>query len=136
MPDDRSAPTDVSEALAALAPPRPMRRGSISVRRMRCNKAGCACGKDPAARHGPYASLTRGVGGRTRSRLLSAEQADLARSQVEAGRRFRGGVETYWRACERWADAELAAVPGTEGAERGGSREPSGPRSGPSSRPS
>lgn len=121
MPDDREAPAHVVEALAALASPRPMRRGSVSVRRMRCNRAGCACASDPERRHGPYVSLTRGVAGSTRSRLLTGEQADLARAQVAAGRRFREQVEVYWRACERWADAEL----GAEGAQRGGSGRPS-----------
>ena len=131
MPDP---PADVVEALAALAPPRPMRRGSVSVRRMRCNRSGCACADDPQARHGPYASLTRGVAGTTRSRLLSPEQAELARAQVEAGRGFRAGVEAYWRACERWADAELeatATAPGTEAANKGASRPASTRRSSP-----
>ncbi len=135
MPDDREAPAHVVEALAALSAPRPMRRGSVSVRRMRCNKPGCPCATDPDRRHGPYVSLTRGVAGRTRSRLLSAGQADLARAQVAAGRRFREHVEAYWGACERWADAELGAAgstSGAEGAERGGSATPSTRRSPPS----
>jgi len=134
MSDSPDSPADVIEALAALTPPRPMRRGSVSVRLMRCNRSGCACAEDPQARHGPYFSLTRGVAGSTRSRLLSAEQAESARAQVAAGRRFRTQVEAYWRACERWADAELeAAAPaaGTEGAEKGGSRTPSMTRSSP-----
>lgn len=134
MPDDRQAPADVIEALATLTPSAPMRRGSVSARRMRCNKPGCACADDPQARHGPYLSLTRAVAGRTRSRLLSAEQAELARAQVDAGRRFRERVEAYWGACERWADAELGAVPGAEAPERGGSGEPSTRRSPPRSR--
>jgi hypothetical protein len=121
MPDEPAAPADVTEALAALGEPRPMRRGSVSLRRVKCHKPGCACAVDPERRHGPYVSLTRAVGGRTRSRLLSAGQADLARAQVAAGRRFRERVEAYWGACERWADTEL----GTEGVERGGSRRPS-----------
>lgn len=126
---DGRAP-DVIEALAALTPPRPMRRGSVSVRRMRCNRSGCACATDAEACHGPYFSLTRSVAGTTRSRLLSAEQAGSARAQVEAGRRFRTQVEAYWRACERWADVELGAG-AAEGVEKGGSRTPSTRRSSP-----
>ena len=128
MPD-REAPAEVIDALTALAAPRPMRRGSVSVRRVRCSKPGCACATDADARHGPYVSLTRAVAGITRSRLLSPGQADLARAQVAEGRRFREGVEAYWRACERWADDEL----GAEGVERGGSRRPSTRRSSASS---
>ncbi len=48
-------------------------------------------------------------GGRTQSRWLGAEQAHLARRQVEAGQRFRAQVEAYWAACEAWADAQLEA---------------------------
>lgn len=124
MSEIPDAPAPVREALAALATPRPMRRGSVSLRRIRCGKPGCPCATDPERRHGPYASLTRAVGGTTRSRLLRPEQAELARAQVETGRRFRADVEAYWRACERWADTELGAA-GDEGGERGGSDAPS-----------
>ena len=134
MPDDREAPAEVIDALTALAAPRPMRRGSVSVRRVKCSKPGCPCATDPERRHGPYLSLTRGVAGITRSRLLSPEQADLARAQVAAGRRFRGDLEAYWGACERWADAELEAKAGAEGGERGGSKGSSKQRSSPRSR--
>ncbi len=75
MANNPEAPASVRQALAALAGPRPMRRGSLSERFMKCNKSGCACTERPQARHGPYFSLTRGVAGSTRSRLLSAEQA-------------------------------------------------------------
>jgi len=132
MSDQPAAPADVLEALTALGEPRPMRRGSVSVRRVRCHKPGCPCATDPERRHGPYVSLTRAVGGTTRSRLLTGGQADLARAQVAAGRRFRADLEAYWGACERWADAELGPA-GAEGGERGGSAAPSRRRSRPSS---
>jgi len=41
--------------------------------------------------------------------LLSAEEADLVRQQVDTGKQFRRQVEAYWAACEQWADAELEA---------------------------
>ncbi len=84
-----------------------MRRGSISERTIRCGKPNCACATDPEARHGPYFSFTRAVGGKTRSRFLSAEQAALAQEQVAAGREFRQQVDAYWEACEQWSDAQL-----------------------------
>lgn len=102
-----AVPPAVVQQFDALGPPKPMRRGSLSERYMKCSKPGCACGDSPDARHGPYFSLTRGVGGRTQSRLVSAEQAEVVREQVEAGQHFRQQVETYWQACERWADGEL-----------------------------
>jgi hypothetical protein len=100
-----------------------MRRGSLSKRMIKCSKPGCACAKDPKARHGPYHSLTHAVGGKTRSRFLNAEQADLAQQQIDAGREFRSRVDAYWEASETWADAqveELAASP--EEAQKGGSQ--------------
>jgi len=84
-----------------------MRRGSLSERTIKCSKPGCACAKDPKARHGPYYSLTHAVGGKTRSRFLNAEQADTAQQQIGAGREFRSRVDAYWEACETWADTQL-----------------------------
>ena len=81
-----------------------MRRGSLSERYVKCSKPGCACAERPAARHGPYYSLTRTVGGRTQSRFVPAEQADLVREQIAAGQQFRaprGGVLGGLRALGR-----------------------------------
>ena len=127
MADTNDIPAAVREALAALVEPRPMRRGSFSERFMKCNKPGCPCAENPEARHGPYFSLTRGVAGSTRSRLLSSEQAQVARSQVEAGQQFRKDVEVYWQACEAWGDAQLDATQAAshEAAKKRGSKNPS-----------
>jgi len=102
-----------------------MRRGSPSDRTIRCGKAGCACANNPKARHGPYHSLTHAVGGNTRSRLLSEEQAAVARQQIAAGREFRGHVDAYWEACEQWADDQLestATAPSEEAKKMGSKR--------------
>ena len=107
VPGNETAPQDALEAVEELSRPRPMRRGSLSVRYVKCSKKNCACGQDPQARHGPYYSLTRSVAGKTRSRYLSAEQAEEATRQIEAGQEFRRQVEDCWQACERWADQEL-----------------------------
>ena len=65
-----------------------MRRGSVSERTLKCGKAGCPCQEDPKARHGPYYSLTRPLAGKTHSRYLSSEQAELARQQIEQGHKL------------------------------------------------
>lgn len=57
--------------------------------------------------HGPYRSLTQAVDGKTKSRLLTAEQAVVAQQQIAAGREFRENVDTYWEAYEEWADSQL-----------------------------
>jgi len=127
MADAPEVPERVRKLAAQFGAPTPMRRGSLTERYVKCSKPGCRCAEDPAARHGPYYSLTRGVGGRTRSRWVAAEQADVARQQVDAGQRFRAQVEAYWVACETWADAQLdaPATPQPAAGEKGGSRRPS-----------
>ena len=126
MTDAPEVPSRVRALAAQFGAPTPMRRGSLTERYVKCSKPGCRCAEDPAARHGPYYSLTRGVGGRTQSRWLGAAQVDLARRQVEAGQQFRAQVEAYWAACEAWADAQLAAPAATPAAgQKGGSRRPS-----------
>ena len=111
---DELVPANVRELMATLAQPVPMRRGSVSERFMKCGHKECRCQDDPDARHGPYYSLTRVEGGKTRSRYLNAEQTAIARQQIEAGQEFRSRVEACWRACEQWADAELEGS-GTDG---------------------
>ncbi|OGB88852.1 MAG: hypothetical protein A3H39_12180 [candidate division NC10 bacterium RIFCSPLOWO2_02_FULL_66_22] len=131
MPDSHIVPSAVRQRAAQLAEPKPMRRGSLSERYVKCSKPGCPCAEQSQARHGPYYSLTRAVAGRTQSRFLSAEQAAIVRRQVATGRQFRQQVDAYWEACERWADAQLdapeAAAPAA--AQKGGSGRPSRRRS-------
>lgn len=131
-----SIPAAVREVATELAKPRPMRRGSVSERSMKCGRKECRCQDDPQARHGPYYSLTRAEGGKTRSRYLTVEQAALARQQVEAGQEFRKHVESYWKACEQWGDAQLEApeAASQEAAKRGASKRRSKPRSSPRSK--
>ncbi len=50
--------------------------GSVTERKLRCGKPGCACKADPAVLHGPYRQWSRKIGGKTVSRWLSAEQAE------------------------------------------------------------
>src|SRR5664279_5761273 len=95
-------PSRVRQLADELALPQPMRRGSLSDRTIRCSKAGCACADNPKARHGPYHSLTQAVGGKTRSRFLTTEQAAVAQQQIAAGREFREHVNSYWNTCEKW----------------------------------
>ena len=93
-----------------LAQPRPMRRGAVSVRKIRCHKPGCACATDPDRRHGPYVSLVQGGGKNTKSRWVPAATESLVRQQVSEGKAFQDRVENFFRTCEQWADAELEAA--------------------------
>jgi len=125
MPNN-NVPSAVRQIAHRFAKPTPMRRGSLSVRFIKCNKPGCRCGEDPEARHGPYTSVVRTVGKRSQSRLVPAEQTEILRAQIEAGHQFRQDVERYWEACEHWADIELNAGKTTEDVKKkGGSLRPS-----------
>jgi hypothetical protein len=118
-----NVPSQVRQRATELADAKPMRRGSLSERTIKCSKPGCACAQDPEARHGPYYSLTHSVGGKTHSRFLTPEQADLVRQQIDAGRQFRGRVDALWEASEQWADRQLADLAASSGeAKKGGSR--------------
>ena len=136
MPAPPEVPAPVRTLAARLAEPLPMRRGSLSERYVKCSKPGCACAERLAARHGPYYSLTRTVGGRTQSRFVPAAQTARVRQQIAAGQQFRHDVDAFWDACEHWADAELdapeAAAP--EAAKKGASRRRSTARSSPRSK--
>lgn len=139
MAEESSVPRDTVARLAAqFAGPRAMRRGSVSERWMKCNKSVCACAADEQARHGPYYSLTWAIGGETHSRMLNAEQAAVAREQIDADREFRKDVEAYRRACEQWADEQLTQMQqeaaGPAAAKKGGLKQPSRRRSSPRSR--
>lgn len=116
-------PSRITQLASILRQPQPMRRGSISERRMKCGKPTCPCQQDLEARHGPYFALTWAVRGKTHTRYLASEQVGLLRRQIEAGRQFREDVEAYWAACERWADEQLESSPtaADEAAEKKGS---------------
>ena len=131
-------PSQVRQLASQLADAKPMRRGSLSERTIKCGKPGCACAQNPKARHGPYHSLTHAVEGKTRSRFLTDEQADLAQQQIDAGRQFRGHVDALWEACEQWADSQLADIPASasEEAKKGGSKRISKTKSSRKSKPS
>ncbi len=136
MPEGTHPPAAVRDLARQLSEPQPMRRGTFSVQYLKCNKPGCACADRPAARHGPYYRVVRVVGGKTRSRHVSATHADVLHQQVEAGQKFRTHVDAYWQACEQWADAELDAPEATsqEAAQKGASTGRSKPRSSPRSK--
>ena len=133
MSNHEDIPPDVLALWQALFDPRPMRRGSIAERYVKCSKKGCPCNEQAELRHGPYYSLTRIEGGKTRSRYLSAQQSALAQQQIDAGQAFRRRVEDYWEACEQWADAQLSELGegGTEETKKGASEKRSRRRSSP-----
>jgi hypothetical protein len=51
--------------------------GHIQRRYLTCGKPNCVCHTDPEAKHGPYAYWTSKETGKTVSRMLRPEEADL-----------------------------------------------------------
>ena len=51
--------------------------GHIQRRYLTCGKPNCVCHTDPQAKHGPYAYWTSKETGKTVSRMLRPEEADL-----------------------------------------------------------
>ena len=138
MPQPTDIPSNVHDLAARLSVPRPMRRGSLSERFVKCSKPSCRCASHPAARHGPYYSLTSAAVGPLHSRWIPAKQVSRVRQQIEAGAQFRKDLEAYWGACERWANAELQATTASveESAKKNVSKRPSPKSSSKRSKPS
>ncbi len=62
-------------------------RGTIGTYRTRCGSPRCRCATDRTARHGPYHIWTRKVGGKTVTRMISAQQAARLRPWTQNMRR-------------------------------------------------
>src|SRR6266704_6264630 len=62
--------------------------GSLVVRETSCGKPGCRCQADPPQRHGPYYQWSRAVAGKTISRRLTAEQAEIYRTWIANRKRL------------------------------------------------
>ena len=84
--------------------------GSLVERYTCCHNPNCRCA-DPTCRHGPYFQLSWKEGGRTISRILSAEQAALYREWVENRRSLEAVLEEM-RDFSREAAEYLAAEAG------------------------
>lgn len=66
----------------------PFRRGTILHHHVRCGNPGCRCHADPPQLHGPYYDWTRKVKGKTVTRRVSEEQAQLLQQWIANARRL------------------------------------------------
>jgi len=57
-------------------------QGSIVHRYTSCGNPGCRCQGDPPQRHGPYYQWSRAVAGKTVSRRLNQNEAELYQSWI------------------------------------------------------
>jgi hypothetical protein len=84
--------------------------GSLVERYTTCNNPNCRCA-DPDQRHGPYWQLSWKEGGKTVSKLLSAEDAALYREWIDNRRRLQAALEQM-RDLSRQAGEQILAARG------------------------
>ena len=61
--------------------------GTVQRQMLTCGKPQCACHRDPRARHGPYYYWTSKKKGKTVSRKLTREEAEILQAWIENRRR-------------------------------------------------
>ncbi len=81
--------------------------GSLVSRYTTCNNPNCRC-QDPAQRHGPYWQLSWKQGGKTVSKIISAEDAALYQEWIHNRRRLEAALEEM-RDISRHAGEEILA---------------------------
>ena len=79
---------DASELAAELATIGFISPGSVVSRYTSCGRAGCRCQGDPPQRHGRYYQWSRAIAGKTVSRRLNQDQAELYQGWIANRRRL------------------------------------------------
>ena len=85
----RAEAENIAAELAATAATGMVLPGSITQRRTRCGRPGCACHADPPRLHGPYWQWTRKIAARTVCRWLSPDQREDYQAWIDNDRRLR-----------------------------------------------
>jgi len=80
--------------------------GSITTVYRKCGKPYCYCAKDKKAVHGPYNVWTRKVKGKTVTRNLTNEQAELCRKCVHTLRQLEGIMEKMKELTARYIEKQ------------------------------
>lgn len=84
--------------------------GSLIERYTTCNNPNCRC-KDPQQRHGPYWQISWKEGGKTVSKLISAEDAALYQQWIANRRRLETALDEM-RDLSRQAGEQILASRG------------------------
>ena len=64
-------------------------KGTVLKRMMKCGRPQCACGSDPAKRHGPYFEWTYKVQGKTVNVKLSPQAAPFYKAATKQHRKLK-----------------------------------------------
>jgi hypothetical protein len=81
------------ELAAQLATIGLIHSGSLTRRYTRCATPGCKCHADPPQPHGPYHQWSAKVNGKTVTRRLSANEAELYEEWIANDRRLRDLIQ-------------------------------------------
>lgn len=92
--------------------------GNLVQRYTVCGKPGCRCGADPPQRHGPYWQWTKKVAGRTVTRRLGDEEAQLFQQWVGDRQRLQATLA----AMEEVSDKAVPLLVASGASSRRGAR--------------
>jgi hypothetical protein len=82
--------------------------GSLTRRYTRCTSPGCKCRADPPEPHGPYWQLTRKIDGKTTTRRLTPNEAELYQDWINNDRRMRHLISQMRTVATKAAELRLA----------------------------
>jgi hypothetical protein len=74
--------------------------GTVQRQMLTCGKPQCACHKDPEARHGPYFYWTSKREGKTVSRKLAMEEAEILEEWINNRRSLNDTVKRMMKLSE------------------------------------
>ena len=83
--------------------------GTVQRQMLTCGKANCACHKDPKARHGPYYYWTSKKKGKTVSRKLSREEAEILQGWIHNRREVDDTIKQMMKVSEHALPLKMAA---------------------------
>jgi hypothetical protein len=87
----------LSQALAQLGFIWP---GTLQRRMMTCGKSQCPCHRDPQERHGPYYCWTSKIKGKTVTRMLSQQEAEILLPWINNRRKLNATIKRMMEVSE------------------------------------
>lgn len=118
--------------LSQIAAIEEFRPGSLAERYRKCGKPTCHCAREGERGHGPSWSLTRGVQGKTVTKIIPADCVGETLQQIERYRELQRLLREYTELNVKLCDALIERPRGESdspaGAEKGGSARNSGSR--------
>ncbi len=118
--------------LARISAIEEFRPGSVVERYRKCGKPSCHCAREGERGHGPSWSLTRGLQGKTVTKVIPADCVDETRKQIDRYRELQRLMHEYTelnvKLCDALIERSRDESDGPEGARKGGSTRNSGNR--------